>query len=272
MKSLRTGLVVLTLFFLVALCAPLLAPFSPENLAGAPLQGPGPVHWLGTDRIGQDIFSQLVYGSRVSLAAGAAAALGATLIGGCLGMTAGFHGGGLDRLLMRGVDIFIAIPHLPLMLLLAAHFSPSLVTTLSVLVLFSWAGEARLIRSQVLSLKQREYMEAARMAGAGKLYLIRRYLLPELAPLLLSQAVLRCGWGVLTEAGLAFIGLGDPALKSWGSMLRYALDYQGIYFTPAWQWWLAPPGICISLLIMAFTWIGFAMEERWNPTLKEEGS
>ena len=268
MKSLRVGLILLLLFVLAALAAPWLAPFAPDALAGAPLAPPGPLHRLGTDRIGQDIFSQLVFGSRVSLLAGAAAAVGATLIGGFLGVVAGYSGGRCDRILMRGVDIFISIPHLPLMLLLAAHFPPSLGTTLAVLVVFSWAGEARLIRSQVLTLKKREYMEAARMAGAGPGYLIRRYLLPELAPLLCSQAVLRCGWGVLAEAGLAFIGLGDPTLKSWGMMLRYALDYQGIYFTPAWQWWLAPPGICISLLIMAFTWIGFAMENRWNPTLK----
>ncbi|HWR40438.1 MAG TPA: ABC transporter permease [Patescibacteria group bacterium] len=269
MKALHAGLLVIFLVFLVAIFAPLLAPFSPESLAGKPLQSPDKVHWLGTDRIGQDIFSQLVFGSRVSLLAGAAAAVGATLIGGSLGMAAGFFGGRLDRVLMRGVDIFIAIPHLPFMLLLAAHFPPSLATTLTVLILFSWAGEARLIRSQVLSLRQREYMEAARMAGAGKLYLIQRYLLPELAPLLLTQAVLRCGWGVLAEAGLAFIGLGDPTQKSWGLMLHYALDYQGIYFTTAWQWWLAPPGLCISILILALTWTGFAMEERWNPTLKE---
>lgn len=262
------GLIGLMLFLLVALFAPFIAPYSPNAFSGTPLEVPGSEHYLGTNSVGQDIFSQMIYGTRISLFLGITVSLFATIIGAGYGIAAGFCGRLTDRVLMRGLDIFLTIPHLPLMLLLAAYFPPVLSTTLFILVLFSWPGEAKLIRAQVLSLKKREYLEAAKMAGAGNFYLIWRYLLPELLPLLLSQFILRSSWAVLAESGLAFLGLGDPALKSWGMILQEALAYDTIYFTPAWRWWLLPPGICITCLIFSFTFLGYALEEKYQ---KSEG-
>ena len=263
------GSILLVLFLLIAVLASFLAPYSPLAYSGSPLESPSFQHWLGTDGTGQDILSQLIYGSRVSLFVGITTAVTGTLLGSGVGLAAGMYGRFADRVIMRFVDIFLTIPHLPLMLLLAAHFKPQLSTTVAVLILFSWPVEARLIRSQVLTLKQREYLDAARLVGASNGYLIRRYIWPELIPLLLAQVVIRSSWAVLAESGLAFLGLGDPTAKSWGMMLKNALDYQAIYFTPAWQWWLLPPGLCITFLILALTMVGYALEEKYNPTLNE---
>jgi len=268
----RLGLIggtILLFFCLLAFFAPFLTPYSPNNFSGQPLEIPSTRHLLGTDGSGQDIFSQLIYGTRVSLLIGLTVSLFSTLFGGVVGLLSGFYGKWIDRLLMRFLDIFLTIPHLPLMLLLAAYFPPALVTTIFVLILFSWPLEAKLVRSQVLSLKKREYLEAARLAGAKDYYLMYRYLIPELTPLIVSQLVLRSSWAVLAESGLAFLGLGDPSIKSWGMILKQAISYEAIYFTPNWQWWLLPPGICITLLIFAFTFLGYALEEKFNPTLKE---
>jgi peptide/nickel transport system permease protein len=268
----RTGIagsIILALFLFIAILASFLAPYSPLSYSGVPLESPSFRHWLGTDGTGQDILSQLIYGSRISLLVGIITAVTGTLLGTGVGLAAGMYGRFSDRFIMRFVDIFLTIPHLPLMLLLAAHFKPQLSTTITVLILFSWPVEARLIRSQVLTLKQREYLDAARLADASNAYLIRRYIWPELIPLLLAQVVIRSSWAVLAESGLAFLGLGDPSAKSWGMMLKNALDYQAIYFTPAWQWWLLPPGLCITFLILALTMVGYALEEKYNPTLNE---
>ena len=261
------GGAILVLFALAAVLAPWLAPYPPAGYSGAPLESPSFRHWLGTDGTGQDVLSQLIYGSRVSLLVAMSASLGGTLLGAAIGLLAGLAGRLADRFIMRGVDIFLAIPHLPLMLLLAAHFKPQLSTTIAVLIIFSWPVEARLFRSQVLTLKRREYLDAARLAGASAAYLVRRYIGPELVPLFLAQVIMRASWAVLAESGLAFLGLGDPTAKSWGMMLKNALDYQAIYFTPAWQWWLLPPGVCIALLILALTMAGYALEGMHNPAL-----
>jgi ABC-type dipeptide/oligopeptide/nickel transport systems, permease components len=263
------GGLLLAFFLSVALLAPWLAPYSPLAYSGAPLESPSFRHLLGTDGTGQDILSLLIYGSRVSLLVGISTALAGTLLGCGVGLAAGMYGRLSDRFIMRFIDIFLTIPHLPLMLLLAAHFKPQLSTTIAVLVLFSWPVEARLIRSQVLTLKQREYLDAARLTGASRVYLIRRYIWPELIPLLAGQIVLRASRAVLAESGLAFLGLGDPSAKSWGMMLKNALDYQAIYYSSAWQWWLLPPGLCITALILALTMAGYAWEEKYNPALNE---
>ncbi|WP_071934007.1 ABC transporter permease [Thermosinus carboxydivorans] len=263
------GGILLALFLLTAVLAPVLAPYSPLDYSGSPLEKPSFRHWLGTDGTGQDILSQLIYGSRVSLLVGISAAFGSTLLGAGIGLAAGMYGRFADRFLTRFIDIFLTIPHLPFMLLLAAHFKPQLSTTIAVLIFFSWPVEARLIRAQVLMLKRREYLDAARLAGASNSYLIRRYILPDLIPLLLTQVVVRSSWAVLAESGLAFLGLGDPTAKSWGMMLKHALDYQAIYFTSAWQWLVLPPGLCITLLILALTMVGYALEEKYNPSLNE---
>lgn len=263
------GGVIIVFFFLMAILAPFITSYSPNDFSGQPLESPSTKHLLGTDGAGQDIFSQLVYGTRISLLVGIVVSLFSTILGAVIGLLAGFYGQWVDRLLMRFLDIFLTIPHLPLMLLLAAYFPPVLTTTILVLIVFSWPMEAKLVRAQVLSLKKREYLEAARLAGAKDFYLIYRYLLPELSPLLVSQIVLRSSWAVLAESGLAFLGLGDPTLKSWGMILKQAISYEAIYFTSAWKWWLIPPGICITLLIFSFTFLGYALEEKFNPSLKE---
>ena len=266
-KTSLVGGVLLALFSAIAVFSSVLAPYPPLAYTGSPLESPSVRHLLGTNGTGQDILSQLIYGSRVSLPIASGTALCGTLVGAGLGLTAGMQRGLADRLVMRLVDVFLTIPHLPLMLLLAACFPPRLLTMMMVLTLVSWPLEARLVRSQVLQLRNREYLESAWLAGGTKYYLARRYILPDLAPLLLAQLIVRASWAVLAESGLAFLGLGDPTAKSWGMMLKEALDCPTIYFVPAWRWWLLPPGVCITLLVLALTALGHGLEEKYNPML-----
>ncbi len=258
----------IVLFYLgVALLAPWLAPYDPAAYSGNPLERPSAAHLLGTNDVGQDILSELLYGARIALllaivAGGLTAAL-AMLVG----MTTGYRGGMVDASLMRLVDVLMAIPHLPLMILIAAYLGPSLTNVMLIIALLGWMVPARVIRAQALSLRERGHILAARLFDATPAYIIRRHLIPALAPILVATFVAQAGRAIGLEAGLAFLGLGDPSAKSWGLMIRYALNYRGIYFTPHWLWWLLPAGLNISLLILGFTFLGIALEARLDPRL-----
>jgi len=262
------GAAILGIFLLVALAAPLLAPYDPHAFSGRPLERPGAAHPLGTNDAGQDILSELIYGARISLAVGLGAALGTVALGLLVGAVAGYAGGPLDTLLMRLVDVMLTLPCLPLLILLAAFLGSGLVRTMAIISLLFWPATARAIRAQVQSQRQRGYVKMARNFGRGLGYVLRRHILPAIAPLVAFGLVTAAGRAVAMEAGLAFLGLGDPTAKSWGLMMRFALNLPGLLLTDRWLWWLLPPGLCITLLILALTYLGIGLEGRLHPGLR----
>jgi peptide/nickel transport system permease protein len=262
------GTAILGLFLVAALVAPLLAPYDPHAFSGQPLERPGPAHPLGTNDAGQDILSELIYGVRISLAVGLGAALGTVALGLLVGGVAGYAGGPLDSLLMRVVDVMLTLPRLPLLILLAAFLGSGLAQTIAIISLLFWPATARAVRAQVQSLRQRGYVKMARTFGASGAYVLRRHILPGVAPLIAFGLVAAAGRAVAMEAGLAFLGLGDPAAKSWGLMMRFALNLPGLLLTDRWLWWLLPPGLCLTLLILALTYVGTGLEARLHPALR----
>ncbi len=260
------GLVIAVTLIGVAVFAPLIAPYDPSERVARPFGEPSAEHWLGTNDVGQDLFSELVYGSRVSLTVGIVAAVVALLIGTTVGVLAGYYPKRLGAVLMRSVDVVLIIPFLPLLIVLAAYLGRSLINTIIVIGVLIWAGPARIIRSQVLSLRSREYVLAAQTMGAPDRWAIMRHVLPRTALLATGTFVRAVSSAILLEASLSFLGLGDPIQKSWGSMLFWAQS-RGAFLTPAWKWWVLPPGLMIMLASLGFALLAFAMEERINPRL-----
>ncbi len=260
------GVVTVGLLLIMAVFAPWLAPYDPSERVGRPFQPPGREHLLGTNDVGQDLLSEMIYGSRVSLVVGIAAAAAALLIGTAVGVLAGYYPRRLGAFLMRGVDVVLILPFLPLLIVLAAYLGRSLLNTTLVIGALIWAGPARIIRSQVLSLRSREYVLAARSMGAPDRWTIFRHVVPRTALLATGSFVRAVAGAILLEASLSFLGLGDPIQKSWGSVLFWA-QARGAFLTPAWKWWVLPPGLLIMAASLGFALIAFSLEERINPRL-----
>jgi peptide/nickel transport system permease protein len=263
------GLWLLVIFLLVALLAPILAPFDPTERVGLPFSKPNSQFLLGTNDVGQDILSELLYGTRISLLIGVIAAFISILLGCIVGVISGYYGGKIDAFFMRLVDLVLVIPFLPLMILLAAFIGPSFWNIVLVISLLSWASPARVIRSQVLTLKTKGYVEAAKSIGTNIKVILFRHILPGVIPIALSQFVLAASNAILTEASLSFLGLGDPFTKSWGTILYYA-QARGAFLTDAWIWWVLPPGLLITTLVIGFAFTGYSLEEILNPRLRKE--
>jgi peptide/nickel transport system permease protein len=263
------GVSLLVIFLLIALLAPLLAPFDPTARVGAPFTKPNGDFLLGTNDIGQDILSELLYGTRVSLLIGILAALISIILGCLVGIISGYYGGKVDSFLMRLVDLVLVIPFLPLMILLAAFIGPSFWNIILVISFLSWASPARVIRSQVLTLKTKGYVEAARSIGTSIKVILYKHILPGVIPIALSQFVMAASHSILIEASLSFLGLGDPFTKSWGTILYYA-QARGAFLTDAWIWWVLPPGLLITTLVIGFAFTGYSLEEILNPRLRKE--
>ena len=263
----RLSLALIGLVALLAGAAPLLCAHSPRDASGPALAPPGGAHLLGTDELGVDLWAQLCFGARVSLAVGLGTALLAGLGGALAGIAAGYRGGWVDALLMRLIDILIVMPDLPVMIVLAAFFGPSVTTIVVVLSLFSWVFTARIVRARVLSLKQRRYIQAAELAGAGTGYLMRRHFLPEVFPLAAVSMIRLTGRAIVAEAGLSFLGLGDPTSHSWGMIIHHAVSFNGIYYTDFWQWWLFYPWLALTLMVLALATISRDMERIADPRM-----
>jgi ABC-type dipeptide/oligopeptide/nickel transport system permease subunit len=251
----------------LALGADFLAPYDPTKLTGAPFERPSSGHLLGTNDIGQDILSELIHGTRISLLIGVMAAGIAVVIGTTVGLVAGYYRGLPGQVLMRLVDVVLIIPFVPLMVLLAAYLGQNIWNLIVVIGLLIWARPARVIRSQVLSLAERDYVTAARAIGARGGHIVLRHLLPGVLSLALSQFVLATSSSILLEAALSFLGLGDPTHKSWGTVLYYA-QARNAFLSGAWVWWVLPPGLMITASVLGFALVGFALEEALNPRLK----
>lgn len=262
----RIGVGLVVALVAVAVFAPLLAPFDPTERVGTPFQPPSATHPLGTNDVGQDLLSELIFGTRVSLLVGVVAASVALVIGGTVGTLAGYYPRRLGAVLMRGVDVVLILPFLPLLVVLAAYLGRSILTTTLVIGSLIWAGTARVIRSQVLSLRTRDFVQASRAIGARDGWVIRRHVLPRTALLATGEFVQAVAGAILLEAALSFLGLGDPLQKSWGSILYWA-QVRGAFFSPAWKWWVVPPGLMIMAASLGFALIAFSLEERINPRL-----
>jgi peptide/nickel transport system permease protein len=252
----------------MAVFAPVITLYPPQKITGDSLEAPGPVHVLGTDELGMDIWSQICYGARMSLTIGLAVAFISGFGGGAIGILAGYIGGHIDQGLMRIIDVTMALPSFPLLIVISAFLGPSILNVILILVLFSWAKPARIARSQTLALKKNNYIIAARNYGAKPSYILRRHIFPEIMPVLFVLVIGISSHAIIAEAGLAFLGLGDPTSKSWGMMLNSATGFRSIYFTPYWQWWLLPPLFMLIILLLCLAFISRDMERILDPKLK----
>lgn len=260
-KENRFGLVggLLLLFLLVvSFSAPLIAPFDPYMRTGRPFEKPNSVHILGCNDVGQDLLSELMYGGRISLMVGIFAAFFSTLTATVAALAAGYFGGTVDRAIMRIVDVIMSLPFLPLVIVLGVFLGPGMKTQILVISLVMWAHPCRELRSQVLKLRRNGYVDASMAMGEKSRRIIMRHVLPELMPLIVPQFVLIAQSAILTESSLSFLGLGDPLAKSWGSILFYA-NSRAAFLTGAWLYWVLPPGLCIALSSLSFSFIGFQL-------------
>jgi peptide/nickel transport system permease protein len=260
------GIGILAVFIGMAVFAPFLTPYAPHQVVGLPYSKPNLQHWLGTDDLGADVMSQIIYGSRVSLEVGFTVAIVATLLGSAVGLAAGFYRGPADEGLMRVTDVFLILPSLPLAIILAAYLGPSETTIIEVLAVTAWPLVARVVRSQTLSLRERPFTDAARVIGASDARIMSRVIIPNLLTLIAANAVLTITAAVVGEAGLDFIGLGNPAVVSWGTMLYWAQNTSAL-LNGAW-WWVLAPGLCISLVGLGAVLISVSLEDLFNPRLR----
>lgn len=268
------GLAMLALFVALALAAPLLADEgglrAVNTIENEPWASPGDFGPLGTDKLGRSIWTQVVWGARISLLVGLAATVLAAVIGMAVGIAAGFYGRRTGALLMRLTEWFLVIPFLPLAIVLAAVLGPSIRNIILVIGITSWPSMARLVRSQVLTLKERLYVDRSRALGASPGHLMARHILPGVSGLILASTTLTVPVAILSETTLSFLGFGDPSRPSWGKMLEEAFE-QGALTEEAW-WWYVPPGVCIVLVVLAFTLCGRALEEILDPRLRERSA
>ncbi len=271
----RIGLTLLAIFALMAAASflpqwidPMYHPMTGVDPHISYSTGPSWRHWLGTDFIGRDLFSQLLAGARIAFMVGITSALMSILFGTTIGMIAGYAGKGTDLLLMRLADLIMVMPTLLVVLMLSALFGQLNIWVIVMMIaLFRWPGVARVIRSQTLSLRHRPFIEAARVAGASHMRILFRHILPNVMPLALLYMTFRVTSAIIIEAALAFLGFGDPGTVSWGMMLQWVWKTGHMFQAP---YWLLPPGICISLITMAFYMTGRAMDDVLDPRLRKE--
>lgn len=260
-----TGLLLLVLLVLAALLGPVLSPHSPVTHTTLTLQAPSGLHWLGTNDVGQDILSRLLTGARTSLLVAAGTALLSTLLGAIIGVPAAMAGGTVDRILMRITDALLTIPVVVVVIMIAAYIRPGVFNLIIIFSLLGWPVGARVLRAQTLSLKERSHIYAARSFGGEMIHIMTRHIIPDLLPLLCAGFIQGARRAVFMEAGLAFLGVVDPGVISWGVMLRHALEY---CYLDAYKWWLLPTGFTLSVTILAFTLIGYCLEEISDPGLR----
>jgi peptide/nickel transport system permease protein len=261
------GVIILGVFVVMAIFAPLIAPYDPNAPVGLPGDVPSHAHWLGTTSQGQDILSQLIWGARETLIIGLIAGLAATLLAVLIGVSAAYLGGLSDNILSSVTDIFLVIPALPLMIIIAAYArSGGMWVLIGVIAITGWSFGARQLRPQALSLRNREFLESARVRGEGSAYIILFEVLPNMVSLIVAIFLGAALYAILAAAGLQFIGLGNPNDLSWGTMLYWAENNEALMTgSPL---WIIAPGACIALLGAAVAFINYAVDELANPALR----
>lgn len=255
------GSLVLALMLGFAFFPGIAAPYDATERVGLPLQKPSEENILGTNDLGQDLFSELIAGTRASLLTGLIVALISVSVGTLVGLVSGYLGGWIDSVLMRLTDLILVLPFLPLVILISVYLGPSQRNIILVLAIFFWAGPARLIRARVLSTRSDTYIEAARALGANPIQIMAGHLWSSVRPLALVQVVLVASASILAESSLSFLGLGDPSGKSWGTMLYFARA-SGAFLSEAWKWWVLPTGLMITLTVLSLGLIGYSLEQR----------
>ena len=264
--SAAIGMTLLVLLVLVALLAPVLAPYSPHEQVGLPFVSPSGKFWLGLDDGGYDVLSLLMYGLRISLIVGFGAAVISSVIGTLIGVLSGYFGGWVDTVLMRFTDYFLVIPLLPFMIVIAYVWGANLWHTVVVIGALSWTMTAIVLRAQSRTIRERVYIQRVRSMGAGHWRTVFHHLLPQVMPLVVANTVLSISYAIFTETALSFLGLGDPSRVSLGSMIEHAFQRAGIS-EGAW-WAVLPPGILVAVIVIACSLVGRTIEDNLNPRLR----
>jgi peptide/nickel transport system permease protein len=257
----KAGFVLIALLVLAALIGPWITPHDPGQVnLGAVLEGPSTDHWLGQDELGRDMFSRLVVGARASALVGFVVIFISVVVGTFIGLVAGYLGGIVDQIVMRIIDVLLAFPGILLAIAVAGILGPSLGNVIFALSLLGWTGFARLVRGQVLTLREREYVLAARSYGASTPRILWRHILPGVMAPILVQATFGMAGVILAEASLSFLGLGPQDMPTWGAMLSSGVDY--LLFAPHIS---IAPGVAIMLTVLAFNFLGDALRDRLDP-------
>ncbi len=261
-----TGFSLSIVFAVTVLAGPPLVPFDPWDMSFTPISAPSAEHFLGINDGGLDIFSELIFAIRNTVTFGLVSGLVALAVGVIIGLVAGWLGGFIDMILMRLADVLLAIPAIMILILTAALFRPSPFVLSLILAGLMWPTISKAIRAQTLTLRESLHVKAAAQIGGSNWYIIRRHLMPEMFPLYLIGLAAKTRMAMFMEASLAFLGLFDPSRKSLGTMIAYAVKY---YYMDTWWNWLLPPIVCLSLLIMAVTFLAISLEKVLDPRLKE---
>jgi peptide/nickel transport system permease protein len=265
-RRLVAGTGIVGFFVLAGIIGPFFTP-SPNQIGGPQYAGPSAHYWLGTTQTGQDVFAQLVVSTRASLEIGVGAALLATFVSIVIGIAGGYAGGIVDDILSLLSNVVLVIPTLPLVIVILAYVkSNGLLPLIIIIALTSWAASARVLRAQTLSVRNREYVLSARASGERLWRIVFVEIMPNELPIIVSNFIFGMIFAILTQAALAFIGLGDPTLLTWGNMLNIAYSDEALA-VGAW-WWIIPPGLCIALLGMGLALINFSLDELLNPRLR----
>ncbi len=265
-KSAMVGLFIIIFFIVLAVIAPFISPYSATAQTCAVYAPPSAQHWLGCDDGGIDMLSELMQGGRISLVVGFAATLVAMVIGGGVGILSGYFGGWIDSALMRITDYLLVIPSLVFAIVIADIWGANLLHVIIVIGILQWTSTARIIRAQVMSLRERVFVKRARAIGSGNGRIIWRHILPQVAPLLIANTVLTVAIAIYMETVLAFLGLEDPTVTTWGTILQHAFDRTAIS-SGAW-WAIVPDGFAIAAIIVGCFLLGQAIEDSLNPRLK----
>jgi len=262
------GLVIMAIFIIMAIAAPVIAPGDPGRFVARAHQPPSAEHWLGTTGQGQDVFMQVVWGARISLFVGFTVGFLSTLLGLIIGMTAGYMHGVVDSVLNMFTNVFLLIPGLPLLITLASFLPPGIITVILVLTFTGWSWPARVFRSQTLSLREKDFVSASVVSGEGSPFIIFSEILPNMLSLVVSSFFGSVTYAIAADAGLAFLGFENVNSVSWGTMLFWASNNSAL-LQEAW-WTFLPPGLCIALVSFATTMLIYAMDEVTNPRLRSE--
>ncbi|MFY1112428.1 MAG: ABC transporter permease [Methanosarcinaceae archaeon] len=264
--TLIISLSILSISFLAAFFAPWIAFYPPDEFSGSPLERPGATHLLGTNDLGQDLFSRLIYGTRATLIIGFLGALVSGVIATGIGMLAGYYGGFLDECICRFIDVIMTVPTFPLLLVLSIFLNPGIYTLSFLMGVLGGTHGIRVIRSQVLSLSESNFIYGTRALGVGDFYIILVHVFPNILPLVLVQLVFSAQKYMLMGVGLGFLGIVDPSVIDWGQMINRAYSSGG--FALGLWWWLLPPGLSVTVLSVSFALFGYSFEEKINPRLE----
>jgi len=266
-KVFLAGFIIVLAVSFIALLANYISPYQPLEFVGSPLNPPTSSHLFGTDDMGRDVFSMTMYASRVSLLVGFIAAILTTILGVSIGLLSGMVGGLLDAVLMRTIDFLLSLPYLAVALVILAFFKPNLFITILVVVLLSWISTAKIVRANTITVKEENFIEAAKAIGASRMHITFKHVMPNIMHSIVSSLALNVRGAILFESSLSFLGFVDPKYVSWGTMLFFAR--RGAAFAAGAWWCIAPPGLMIMVTVLGFTLLSAGLDEVLNPRLKK---